>query len=394
MRALWFKVLRQLHGSASPLPLRKGRSKARCERSFRPRVEILEDRSLLSGSTFLVTTLTDLSTSVPGQLSLRQAVDAADQWAAANPGGTATVTLEKAGTYKLTVPNTAPADTTTDLYITGNMTIQPASTGSFIIDGNGTGRVLNIAPSSGGVKVTVEGVTLQDGRVTGNGGAISMTGTGGSLTLSKVTIQKNRAVQDGGGVFVDAANSLTLSTDTFSQNLADANGAAVADEGTDAVTLALSVTGTKFTGNIAANNGGGIYVLAHTFQALAGGATISGSTFTGNVAGDNSTTGGDGGGLYASLNTAATNTTTMTIGTSTFTSNYAVGNPSGYDDGTGAGGAEADGFSSLTVNGTTFTKNTGVVGGGLLANGTGSGSASITNSTFSSNTAANNAGAH
>src|SRR5207248_11387808 len=98
-------------GSTHRAVVRKAR-----EAGFRPRLEVLEDRTV--PSTFNVTTTLD---GVAG--SLRQAVVAANT----NPGAD-TINVP-VGTYTLTQSGTAG-----DLEITGHVTIQGAGAGTTVID--------------------------------------------------------------------------------------------------------------------------------------------------------------------------------------------------------------------------------------------------------------------
>ncbi len=402
MRGSWFARLKK-----SRLASGASRRKSRREKSFQPRLEMLESRLYLSAApTFIVNTTADPAIAHVGVLSLREAVHDANAYSGAK------ILLAATGTYKLTLIDT---DGDTDLDIFRSMSIAPQNTSlpasKFVIDGHFSDRVFDI---DGGLSVSIKRLTIEDGRTTGlagdtSGGAIYMAaaapGSSGSLTLTNVVVRSNSAYFSGGGVFVGNGNSLALSGDTFSNNLAGSSGGggAVAYEGKslsidnctfssnsstydggavyfddalDGGPLTLSVTKSTFSGNTAVDTGGGIYIDTTGSQVLT--LTVTKSTFTGNTA-----TNDAGGGIALEYGNG---TAVVSFTNSKFTSNAA------YDSG---GGAYLDDIRSLSVSGCTFTGNRSDAdsGGGIYAAVNGGGSTSITKSTFTGNYASDSGGA-
>jgi len=150
-------------------------------RSSRPRIEVLENRALLS---LLVTSNAD---SGPG--SLRAAIAAA-------PSG-ATIEFAK-GIHTITL-------TSGELAITKSLDIEGPGASKLTISGNDTSRVFDI---EGTMAVIIAGLTITDGRADGTtnhpgiGGAIyhngegnaAMSITGGTLTLSRVVVSNSQAI--------------------------------------------------------------------------------------------------------------------------------------------------------------------------------------------------------
>src|SRR5262245_48855328 len=199
---MWpISLLRCLKSDSPGTQRQRGRRPGRHQsQRFVPRLEALEDRAL--PSTFTVLNLAD-----SGASSLRQAIlDANTQ-----PG--------------LDVIRFAPAArdgtitlTSGQLSITDDLTLDGPGAGRLAVSGNDASRVFQI---SGGVNVTMDGLTVTRGRAD-NGGAIH---NGGTLTLTHVVVSDNRAVgaagaQTGGGGIYNARGSLSLSHVHFSHNQA------------------------------------------------------------------------------------------------------------------------------------------------------------------------------
>ena len=175
---MWFRSLfDSVLARTSRTPARqKGRvSKARRRPgSFRPRLDILEDRTL--PSTFTVTNLLDT-----GAGSLRAAVSAAN----ANPGADV-IDFTTTGTITLT---------SGELDITDSLTINGPGASALAVSGAGVSRVFGI---NGDPTVVIAGLTVANGSTTDSpGGGISM--AGGNLTLDHVTVSGNYAVGAPGG---------------------------------------------------------------------------------------------------------------------------------------------------------------------------------------------------
>src|SRR6516162_9517076 len=205
--------LRNLRSVLAPGPLegRPRRQRSLRATTYRPGLEVLEDRCL--PSTFTVTNLLDT-----GAGSLRAAVAAAN----ANPG---------ADDIAFTVTGSI-ALTSGELDITDSLTVNGPGASALTVSGNGVSRVFGIA---GAPTVLITGLTIANGwTINSPGGGISM--TGGTLTLDHVTVSGNYAVGapggydstygvysvgDGvGGGLIVAGGTLTLDHSTVSGNYA------------------------------------------------------------------------------------------------------------------------------------------------------------------------------
>src|SRR5262245_32066555 len=365
-------------------------------RRFVPRLELLEGRAL--PSTFTVLNLAD-----SGDGSLRQAVLAAN----ANPGPDAIDFADGlTGTIGLT---------TGQLAITDGLTIDGPGADQLAVSGNHQSRIFSI---SGGVTVTIAGLTLTDGKVLGaNGGAI--VNAGSSLTLARDVLSNNEALRDGGGPAQGGAvanvsgATLTICHSLLSQNQAigisggsAASGGAILNSSSH-----LTVTDSTFMGNQAhGGDGGGNAAGGAILNTQSATATVTDSTFTGNE-----TVGGDGGVVSAIIQVGTcrggsiANDATFTIENSTFAGNRAIGG-NGGSGGSGASvfyaidtanGAGVQNNGTLFLSGSTFTDNQsfggsnatggtngqgliGFAGGGALHN---AGRATITNTMFDHNEA-------
>jgi hypothetical protein len=308
-------------------------------RRFRPRIEALEDRTLLSS--YSAASVSDLI---------------ADISAANKAGGTSIITLTAPATspYVLTAVNNTTnganglpvigANKGVNLTILGNGdTIERSSAAAF--------RLFDVAAGSA---LTLQNVTLQDGLAQGSGsaadgGAIYNQGT---LTLTGVTVQSNTA-QGSNGV-----NGVVTSKPTRNQSL---NGQAGADAAGGGIWSSGSVTlqgGTTLQGNQACGGNGGA-------------AGNVGSTYGNGGAGG----GGFGGGLYEAGGSVSASNTTLS-------GNYARG---------GAGGGEQTAPAVAASSPPTNTTGIGGKGSGgalYVAGGT----LGLTGGTVQSNQALGGAG--
>jgi hypothetical protein len=142
------------------------RNPARQKRSFVPRFESLEDRTVLS-------TLTVLNNHDSGPGSLRA------EMAAAQNGDTIRFAPGLAGqTITLTSGEVA---------ITKNLDIEGLDASQLTVSGNNARRIFDI---SGGVSATIAGLTITDGLADHGGGILSEAGA--HLTLSKDTCPRIR----------------------------------------------------------------------------------------------------------------------------------------------------------------------------------------------------------
>ena len=235
------------------------------------------------------------------------------------------------------------------------------------VRGNGI-RVFNITDPFGGTVVTMKGLTLTGGDVIDDGGAIRSTA---ALNLSQCTIKDNFAFAWGGGISLRLMSGVTtIANSIFTENGADdllgssqTNGGAIyAEIDPDAT---LKITDSKISGNVATNDGGGIYALLGPQGAgSATGALLSieRTEISDNRAGDS------GGGLWANFADGAE----ATVKDSVITRNEAGLTLAGRLLHRNSGGGiwafldGAENAAKLTVAGSEISANkAGASGGGL-----------------------------
>ncbi len=271
--------------------LRAAPSFRRRSRSFRPLLETLEVRTLLS--TYVVNSPTDTGTGSGLTGDIRYCITQADQ--PANAGSTITFdTATTGGTITLSHGQLAISD---------NMTISGPRASSLTISGNNSSRLFDVA--SGG-SLSLQNVTLSAGMAYGTGtaaegGAIYSSGT---LALSGVTVNGNEALGSngatgqpspganafGGGIYV-AAGTATLINDILSSNSAVGGNGGNGD-GTGS-------GGVGPGGRGGAGSGGGVYLAA-------GSLTLTNDILSSNRAGGgNAGNGGGGSIVYSNSGTRA-----------------------------------------------------------------------------------------
>jgi predicted outer membrane repeat protein len=366
----WLQELKGILGFGTRIqrPRSHGR-KVSARRSFVPRLEAFEERTLLS--TFAVVNLNDSGTG-----SLRAAVAAANAQAGAD---TIIVANGLHGTITLT---------SGELLITDSVTINGSGANRLTISGNNAGSVFDISPGpdvTSGLDVTIKNLTISNGFDFFGGGIVSFDSTL-SLTVSSCALNSNQAQGEGGAIF----NSGTLTVDncTFNSNQGGFDGGAIFDPGT------LTVDNSSFNNNQAEFGGGailsefGTLTIANSsldsnqatesfsqggaIESAFGLATISNSVVSGNAA-------GSGGGIVNYLGS-------MNVQGCTVSNNSTSGGDSG-----GGGILSSGGGSILTVDHSTISDNTtNFTGGGIaLIDG---GSLTLSNSLISGNTSARDGG--
>jgi hypothetical protein len=241
---------------------------------FRPQLEVLEERWVLS-------TLTVLNNLDSGAGSLRYEI------AAAHAKDTIVFAPSLAGqTITLTGG---------ELLINKNLTITGLGAGQLAVSGNRASRVFEVAAKT---KVALSGLTIENGNAnSSNGGGID---NRGSLTVSGCTLSGNRSIE-GGGVFNDAGATLTASGCTLSGNYSY-EGGGVFNRGQATVANCTLSGNSGRSGDMATGYGGGVY------NDTVGALTVSGCTLSGNNAGSG------GGGVY--------NAGRLTVLDSIFSGNY------------------------------------------------------------------------
>lgn len=345
-------------------------------RSLRPRLEGLEDRTVLS-------TLTVLNAMDKGAGSLRDTISKA------RDGDTIV--------FDSGLSNRTITLTSDQLTINKSLDIEGPGASLLAISGNDNNRVFDI---NEGLTVTIAGLTITHGRSVGN---------------------------DGGGGIRNVGSTLTLANDVLSNNVArggaeSARGGAIADLHGGA----LMVTDSTFVGNRADGSehsrkteGGAIFTSGAPFYApvvtLVRCAFIANQAIGGNglvvspqAAGTPEVGLANGGAIHSGAEDGAS---TLTVEDSTFVGNQAIAGSGGsvakgvsvyFVDGAQGGGISNDPGGVLVVNGCRFSSNQAIggsnstgtagtqqaavgygVGGGLINEGT----ATITNSTFDHNEA-------
>ncbi|MDD3753798.1 MAG: right-handed parallel beta-helix repeat-containing protein [Methanobacterium sp.] len=256
--------------------------------------------------------------------------------------------------------------------ITKNMNIIGESQSGTVIDGEQQNKIFTI---SSGVTVTIQNLTITNGIATYNG-AIYNTG---NLTVTDCAFTGNTATDYGGAI--SNMGTLTVTGSTFNNNKANwSGGGAIYNDGT------LTVTGSTFNNNTATTGYGGAIRSDDDL-------TVVGSTFTGNTASYGGAIYNFGGGTLTVTDSTFTentanhggaiyNTGTLTVTGSTFTENTAPN----Y-----GGGAIYSYHGTLAVSDSTFTENTAQYEGGAIYNN--GGTVTVNGSTFTENTVTGSGGA-
>ncbi len=329
-------------------------------------VEALEDRRLLAA--YVVDTLSD-EVVVDGMISLREAIQSANDNAAANADVVAgdldgdTITFAGAlsgGTINLAVA-LGELSITDDLTINGSAGV---ASSRITIDAGDNSRIFNVDTSV--VTGTNSAVALSELIVTngdaggGNGGGISEVDS--PLTLTNVDITSSNALV-GGGISGEGG-SVTVTGGTISGNTATSGGGI-----TVLGDASLVISNSTIENNSAASDGGGIFVNEGSVATVDGG-TISNNTASGALAGDG------GGGI---INFGGT----LTIGNTspvTISDNVA-------DGAAGSGGGILNGNGgTLTVNSSFITGNSANRAGGGIEENDG-GEVTLTDVTLNTNVA-------
>ncbi|MGI6253857.1 MAG: right-handed parallel beta-helix repeat-containing protein [Aminivibrio sp.] len=209
---------------------------------------------------------------------------------------------------------------------------------------NGSGKTVVLADGMNETSV-LDGFTITGGNASmGSGGGMHI--NGGNPTVTNCTFSENDAINGGGGMYINTGTP-TVTNCTFSGNTATSGG------GVYIISGLPTFTNCTFSAN-EANGGGGMYIKD-------GSPTLTNCTFQGN-----NTNMGSGGGMY------------VNGGYPMLTNCIFSGNNAFY-----GGGMYTNGGSSTLTN-CTFSKNMGKRGGGMFIMG---GSPTVTSCTFEENAA-------
>jgi hypothetical protein len=331
-----------------------------------------------------------------------------------------------AGTYTITTTLTFSSTENKALTVIG------AGTGSTVLDGGNTTRLLSLETTEPSAALSIKKVTFRNGKSGGNGGGLDIQTAAASITIENSEFNDNSATILGGGVnAVSNTGTVTISNCSFRRNsgLDDAGGLNVgttdgiivltnsifedntvpgvhpgvpAKDGGGAILYVdgsgqITMTGNTFNRNSAADGGGGVM----TYLLGAGvSLTINNNTFSNNRAQL------DGGGCFTRINDSGTitynnnhfsgNTTVTAGGAGTMihlnagTLNYAgntyTANTAGED---GAGAWIWNGTGTMTITGNTYTGNQATNNGGGAMISADQGTVIFTKNIFNANSAGN-----
>jgi hypothetical protein len=320
-------------------------------RAYRPRLEILEDRTV--PSTFVVDHLADdtVGSGLTGSL----------RYALTNAADNDHITFGVTGTINLTgaLPNLAHG-----------ISIEGPGAAQLTVRRN-TGGSYGIFVVGSGATVSISGLSITNGYTDSLsrffGGGIDNLGT---LTVSDCTISGNTA-NVGGGIL--NGGTLTVSDCTISGNTANTDGVSTGSnsEGGGVFNDGTAVLrNSTISGNRATLNGGGLSNGSPLYYEDGGVMTVSNCTISDNVAAAYSEEGGNYGGNGIS------NAGVMTVSDSTIS-----GNGSGIvRPGVGGGILNLDG-ASMEITNSTISNNRKDDGGGIFNLG----QMTISDSTISGN---------
>jgi hypothetical protein len=333
---------------------------SRQRRSFAPRLEILEDRTVPS-------TLTVTNSLDKGAGSLRDAIQKAKD------GDTIV--------FASSINGQTIMLTSGELAISKNLDIEGPGASLLAVSGNNASRVFDVSQNQKPVTVTIAGLTIENGRSAGgNGGAIFNLGSTLNLTndilANNLSRESNGISANGGAIDNYNGATLTISNCTLSGNQA-IGGAGYGLAGGGGIDNEpggiLSVSQSTFNNNRAQGGDGGTISDHSSFIGLGfgggirnffGTATIDQCIFMGNQA--------VGGGVW-NYGTGSS----MTVRRSTFAYNQAIGGSNatvgtggmGHVGDAGGGGLETEGGGAVTITDSIFDHNQAIGGSNIQGNG-------------------------
>ena len=237
---------------------------------------------------------------------------------------------------------------------------------SVTIQGSGNGATLDAKKMSSVFDIKANNVTLKDLTIKNSYGSAILNEFNNKkfdLTIINCSFINNNEQDDGGAIFHANNGALTIINSTFEKNEADYGGAVYVSSGN------LKIINSNFKSNVATYHGGAIYAPCDTIS-------ISGCQFNANRA----SKGSEGGAISSLCNNAL-------ISDSSFQNNRADN------------GGAINCWGNLTVKNSSFTSNVANEKAGAIFassdlddNGNFDSRLSITDSNFTSNTAANVSG--
>jgi hypothetical protein len=316
----------------------------RKSQSMRPRLELLEDRVV--PSIYWVKNTLD-----SGPNSFRQAVLDTNAHLGADEIGFKSSAF---GTIKLT----------SELLLTGDLTISGPGASALVVSGKNTTRVFEVAS---GATVDIQDLTIADGRVTGTAAGAGILNQG-TLTLESAVVTGNLADAAGGGI--ENTGTLELNRSRVAANRSAINGGGLHNAGTGVVRIDRST----IANNTTAGDGAGIRSEIGTTL------SISDSSISGNSA-----TGFGTGGI-ASAGKLTMRDTLIDHNTSAVGGLYLFGGGNSGDvlishsiirdngpsatSGSGVGGIWSRSNGNIKIEDTTIRHNTGNLAGGIYGSGT------------------------
>jgi hypothetical protein len=198
---------------------------------------------------------------------------------------------------------------------------------------------------------------------------------GAPMTMTGTVVSNNQALAagitaSGGGISNAGNGTMTIVDSTVSDNFSGGMGGGFSDENNQGT---LVVRNSRFLGNSAIGNGGGI-------QEGGPSTTIRDTEVAGN------SSGASGGGLFA-------NGTTLTVTGSTFAGNTDIAGGGGIELQTTGSGANASAITNSTIAGNSALSNAGTsTGGGIDAPAAFTGSLTLADDTINGNVASNGGG--
>lgn len=260
--------------------------------------------------------------------------DAAGLQAALNAGGDAIFNCPSPGGATITLTGSLTVTKNTNLDGSNLLTISTS----------GNNRIFMV---SADVTLGLSNLTIQNGNDTFQGGGVYNLGT---LNVSNTTFTGNKA---GSGGAIYNGGTLSVTSSNFYTNTAGSYGAAIFNAGS------MALSGGTFSGNTTPIYGGAIYN------------DISGNLNVGNSTNFYKNSAGTGGGIY--------NYGNLALDTVIFSRNTVTQT---------GGGLYNIGGSSITISNTQFLYNNAGTGAGFYTTGP----ATLTNATFTNNSATNSGG--